>query len=108
MDSKSLRLSSSMSKSKEISLDVTPAMERLSDTNFDENHGVLVECVTGSGSRTRLIDVFDFQSSAKPLLMIYTDDGTSKTTEPDSYNYVNLKIMGIRVNASFSKRKLCS
>lgn len=78
MDSKSIRLLSSTSESKEISFDVTPAVERLFETNFNENHGLLIECVTVPGSQTRLLDVFDFQSSVKPLLMVYTDDGTSK------------------------------
>jgi len=52
-----------------------PIIERLSEENFKQNHGILVQCVTGSGNKTRILDVFDFGST---LLMIYTDDGTSK------------------------------
>lgn len=76
MDSKSLKLSKD--NSKVISFDVTPAIERLSESNFEENHGMIVQCITTSGSKTRLLDVFDFESFEKPILMIYTDDGTSK------------------------------
>lgn len=76
MDSKSLKLSKV--NPKVISFDVTPAIERLSESNFEENHGMILQCITKSGSKTHLLNVFDFDSSEKPLLMIYTDDGTSK------------------------------
>lgn len=79
MDSRSIQISNVL-KSKIISFDVTPAIERLSEENFIENHGMLVQCVTASGSLTHLLDVFDFESSEKPLLMVYTDDGTSKNS----------------------------
>jgi len=69
---------SDVSKSEVISFDVTPAIQRLSENNFKENHGMLVQCVTESGSHTHLLSVFDFVSSEKPLLLVYTDDGTSK------------------------------
>lgn len=82
IDSKSIQLSE-VSRSDVISFDVTPAIERLSQNNFKENHGMLVQCVTESGSQTNLLNVFDFESIEKPLLLVYTDDGTSK-------NYVTL------------------
>lgn len=69
---------SKVSKSEVISFDVTPAIERLSKNNFKENHGMLVQCVTESGSHTHLLSVFDFVSPEKTLLLVYTDDGTSK------------------------------
>jgi len=61
-----------------ISFDVTPAIERLSESNYQENHGVVVQCVAGNG--TRLLDVFNFESAKhdeNPLLMVYSDDGTT-------------------------------
>jgi len=69
---------SKVSKSEVISFDVTPAIERLSKNNFKDNHGMLVQCVTESGSHTHLLSVFDFVSPENTLLLIYTDDGTSK------------------------------
>lgn len=67
-----------MSKvSKSESFDVTPFIERLSKNKFKENHGILVQCVTLSGSQIRLLSVFDFVSPEKTLLLVYTDDGTS-------------------------------
>lgn len=75
LDSKSINLSKTL-KSDVISFDVTPAIERLSENNFSENFGMVVQCV--SDNRTHLFDVFDFDSTEKPLLMVYTDDGTSK------------------------------
>lgn len=75
MDSKSIKLSKGL-KSEKIAFDVTPALERLSETNFEENHGMLVQCITASGSRTHLLDVFDFESSENALLMVYTEDET--------------------------------
>lgn len=79
VDSKALNLSTDFN-SEVISFDVTPVIERLSEKNFEENHGVIVQCVTVSGNRTRLLDVFDFEST-DPLLMIYTDDGSSKNNK---------------------------
>ncbi|XP_025200960.1 protein decapentaplegic-like [Melanaphis sacchari] len=76
IDSKSINMSK-VSKSEVISFDVTPAIERLSKNNFKENHGMLVQCVTESGSHTHLLSVFDFVSPEKTLLLVYTDDGTS-------------------------------
>lgn len=77
VDSKSIELSKTL-KSNTTTFDVTPVLERLSETNFEENHGLLVQCVTTSGSRTNLLDVFDFETSESTLLMVYTDDGTSE------------------------------
>ncbi|XP_060842743.1 protein decapentaplegic-like [Rhopalosiphum padi] len=77
IDSKSINMSK-VSKSEVISFDVTPAIERLSRNNFKENHGMLVQCVTESGSHTHLLSVFDFVSPEKTLLLVYTDDGTSE------------------------------
>ncbi|XP_060864899.1 protein decapentaplegic-like [Metopolophium dirhodum] len=77
IDSKSINMSK-VSKSEVISFDVTPAIERLSKNNFKENHGMLVQCVTESGSHTHLLSVFDFVSPEKTLLFVYTDDGTSE------------------------------
>lgn len=79
IDSKALNLSTTLNP-EVISFDVTPAIERLSEKNFEENHGVIVQCVTVSGNRTSLLDVFDFEST-DPLLMIYTDDGSSKNNK---------------------------
>ncbi|KAF0751023.1 protein decapentaplegic-like, partial [Aphis craccivora] len=79
IDSKSINMSK-VSKSEVISFDVTPAIERLSRNNFKDNHGMLVQCVTESGSHTHLLSVFDFVSPEKTLLLIYTDDGTGEKT----------------------------
>lgn len=79
IDSKSINMST-ISKSEVISFDVTPAIERLSENNFKDNHGMLVQCVTESGSQTHLLSVFDFLSPEKTLLLVYTDDGTSKNS----------------------------
>ncbi|XP_022180489.1 protein decapentaplegic-like [Myzus persicae] len=65
------------------SFDVTPFIERLSKNNFKENHGMLVQCVTESGSHTHLLSVFDFVSPDNTLLFIYTDDGTSQKSTPE-------------------------
>ncbi|KAE9525573.1 hypothetical protein AGLY_014100 [Aphis glycines] len=75
IDSKSINMSK-VSKSE--SFDVTPFIERLSKNKFKENHGILVQCVTLSGSQIRLLSVFDFVSPEKTLLLVYTDDGTSE------------------------------
>ncbi|XP_022167435.1 protein decapentaplegic-like [Myzus persicae] len=77
IDSKSINMSK-VSKSEVISFDVTPAIERLSENNFKDNHGMIVQCVTESGSQTHLLSVFDFLSPEKTLLLVYTDDGTSE------------------------------
>ncbi|CAI6374358.1 unnamed protein product [Macrosiphum euphorbiae] len=77
IDSKSITMSE-VSKSEVISFDVTPAIARLSKNNFKDNHGMLVQCVTESGSHTHLLSVFDFASPEKTLLFVYTDDGTSE------------------------------
>ncbi|CAH1710548.1 unnamed protein product [Aphis gossypii] len=79
IDSKSINMSK-VSKSEIISFDVTPAIERLSRNNFKDNHGMLVQCVTESGSHTHLLSVFDFVSPEKTLLLVYTDDGTGEKT----------------------------
>ncbi|CAI6356673.1 unnamed protein product [Macrosiphum euphorbiae] len=74
MDSKSINMSTiSMTES----FDVTPFIERLAKNNFKDNHGILVQCVTESGSHTHLLSVFDFVSPENTLLLVYTDDGTS-------------------------------
>ncbi|KAL5236686.1 hypothetical protein ACI65C_004096 [Semiaphis heraclei] len=75
IDSKSINMSTI---SKTESFDVTPFLERLSKNNFKENHGILVQCVTESGSHTHLLSVFDFVSPENTLLLVYTDDGTSQ------------------------------
>ncbi|VVC32742.1 Transforming growth factor-beta, C-terminal,Cystine-knot cytokine,TGF-beta [Cinara cedri] len=75
IDSKSINRSTAL-KSEVISFDVTPAIERLSEKNFDGNHGIIVQCVITSGGQTHIMDVFDFESSEKALLIVYTDDGT--------------------------------
>lgn len=67
-----------VSKSEVISFDVTPFIERLSMNDFKENHGLIVQCVMESGSQTHLLNVFDFVSTEKPILLVYTDDGTGK------------------------------
>lgn len=77
MDSRSIKRSNAL-KSEVISFDVTPAIERLSEENFNENHGIIVQCVVTSGDRAHILDVFDFESSEKALLIVYTDDETSK------------------------------
>ncbi|XP_060857036.1 protein decapentaplegic-like [Metopolophium dirhodum] len=75
IDSKSINMSTiSMTES----FDVTPFIERLLKNNFKENHGILVQCVTESGSHTHLLSVFDFVSPENTLLLVYTDDGTSE------------------------------
>lgn len=84
IDSKSINMSTI---SKTESFDVTPFLERLSKNNFKENHGILVQCVTESGSHTHLLSVFDFVSPENTLLLVYTDDGTSK-------NYYSLTLYG--------------
>lgn len=83
MDSKSINLLK-VSKSEVISFDVTPTLERMIEGNFKENHGMLVQCVTMSGAPVHYMDVFDFETAEKPLLMVYTDDG--------SKNYLRLYI----------------
>lgn len=75
LDSKSINLSKTL-KPVVISFDVTPAIERLSEKNYTDNFGMVVQCV--SRNRTHLLDIFDFHSTEKPLLMVYTDNGTSK------------------------------
>lgn len=80
MDSKAIDLSK-VSKPEAISFDVTPVVERLSENKFVENHGIIVQSLTVSGNRTRLFDIFDFEATDKPLLMIYSDDGTSKNKQ---------------------------
>lgn len=64
-------------KTEFISFDVTPALERLSEDNFENNHGMLIQCLMSTG-RAPLNGLFDFESASKPVLMVYTDDGTSK------------------------------
>jgi len=81
---------SKVSNSEVISFDVTPAIERLSTNNFKENHGMLVQCVTESGSHTHLLSVFDFLSPENTLLLVYTDDGTSKNKVILTISMVNL------------------
>lgn len=69
-------------KSEVISFDVTPAMERLSENNFEENHGIVVQCVSRNG--TQLLSLFNFESTENdenPLLMIYSDDGTTSKND---------------------------
>ncbi|CAH1731474.1 unnamed protein product [Aphis gossypii] len=73
IDSKSINMSI---VSKTESFDVTPFIERLAKNNFKDNHGMLVQCVTESGSHTHLLNVFDFVSPDNTLLLVYTDDGT--------------------------------
>ncbi|XP_022170419.1 protein decapentaplegic-like [Myzus persicae] len=75
IDSKSMNLSRI---SKTESFDVTPYVERLWKNNFKDNHGMIVQCVTESGSHTHLLSVFDFVSPENTLLLVYTDDGTSQ------------------------------
>lgn len=77
MDSKSINRTNVL-KSEIVSFDVTPAVERLSEKNFIENYGIIVQCVMTSGGQTHILDVFDFESSEKAILIIYTDDETSK------------------------------
>jgi len=86
VDSKAINLTTDL-KSEVVSFDVTPAIERLWENNFHENHGIIIQCITVSGNKIRLIDVFDFQST-DPLLMIYTDDGTSKNEMRNIYNKI--------------------
>ncbi|XP_008187346.1 protein decapentaplegic-like [Acyrthosiphon pisum] len=75
IDSKSINMSTiSMTES----FDVTPFIERLATNNFKDNHGILVQCVTESGSHTHLLSVFDFVSPENTLLLVYIDDGTSE------------------------------
>jgi len=64
--------------SKTENFDVTPFIQRLLKNNFKENHGILVQCVTETGSHTHLLSVFDFVSPENTFLFVYTDDGTSK------------------------------
>uniref|UniRef100_A0A2S2N9B1 Protein decapentaplegic n=2 Tax=Schizaphis graminum TaxID=13262 RepID=A0A2S2N9B1_SCHGA len=73
IESKSINMSTI---SKTESFDVTPFIERLMKNNFKDNHGMLVQCVTESGSHTHLLSVFDFVSPESTLLLVYTDDGT--------------------------------
>jgi len=80
IESKSINMSTI---SKTESFDVTPFIERLTKNNFKDNHGMLVQCVTESGSHTHLLSVFDFVSPENTLLLVYTDDGTIS-----KYNYV--------------------
>lgn len=65
-------------KSRIVSFDVTPFVERLTEKNFEDNYGILVQRVTVSGKRVPLFDIFDFESSNKPMLMIYINHKTSK------------------------------
>lgn len=71
---------SQISKLDVMSFDVTPALERLSVENFQNNHGIIVQCLTGASAKDRQINVLDVfhLETFKPLLMVYTDDGTSK------------------------------
>lgn len=78
IDSKSINISTI---SKTESFDATPFIERLLKNNFKENHGMLVQCFTESGSHTHLLNVFDFMSPENTLLLVYTDDGTSKNND---------------------------
>lgn len=77
MDSKIVNRSNAF-KSEAINFDVTPAIERLSQENFFDNYGILVQCIMESGGHTHLLDVFDFETFEKAVLIIYTDDGTSE------------------------------
>ncbi|XP_025192833.1 protein decapentaplegic-like [Melanaphis sacchari] len=75
IDSKSINMSK-VSKSE--SFDVTPFIERLLKNKFKDNNGLLVQCIKFSGSQINLLNVFDFMSPEKALLLVYTDDGTSE------------------------------
>lgn len=81
MNSKSVNRSNTF-KSEAINFDVTSAIERLSQENFFYNYGILVQCIMESDGHTHLLDVFDFETFEKAVLIIYTDDGTSE-------NYIN-------------------
>lgn len=48
-----------------------------------------MQCITQLSSQTSLTDVFDFGSHEKPLLMIYSEDGTSKSDKLSIYIFVN-------------------
>lgn len=75
-----------------------PALERMSEENFANNHGMLVQCLAASEDRqTKLFDVFDFESIEKPLLMVFTDDGTSENNL--KINLIHSRVVDIRANS---------
>lgn len=79
VDSK-LITASSESKSKIVSFDVTSVIERLSkEEKFKRNYGIIVQSMTDSGKRTRIIELFDFESINVPVLIIYTYNNGSGT-----------------------------
>ncbi|XP_050524258.1 protein decapentaplegic-like [Daktulosphaira vitifoliae] len=103
MDSKSINMTD-VSPSEYISFDVTPALERLAEEKFENNHGILIQCVTSVG-RVPLNDMFDFQSTDKPILMLYTDDGTNKERTLSKLRYK--RAAHDEPNLKKSKKKIC-
>ncbi|XP_050424178.1 protein decapentaplegic-like [Adelges cooleyi] len=102
MDSKSINMTGVL-KTEFISFDVTPALERLSEDNFENNHGMLIQCLMSTG-RAPLNGLFDFESASKPVLMVYTDDGTNKKS---SSSMLRNKRSTDESSSKKSKKKIC-